>query len=39
MRIKHNIEAHSRNHCCRGKIISIKYSECVFVALIKYVNL
>jgi hypothetical protein len=22
------------NHCCSGKAISIKYSECVFVALV-----
>jgi hypothetical protein len=22
----------SRNHCCRGKIISIRYAKCVFVA-------
>ena len=28
-----NIEARSRNHCCSGKVISITYSECVFVAL------
>ena len=27
-----NIEARSRNHCCRGKSMSILYSECVFVA-------
>ena len=27
-----NIEARSREHCCRGKAISITYSECVFVA-------
>jgi hypothetical protein len=25
---------HSRNHCCRGKAISITYSECVSVALV-----
>jgi hypothetical protein len=31
---KRNIEAHSRNHWCRGKVISITYSECVFVALV-----
>jgi hypothetical protein len=31
---KRNIEAHSRNHCCLGKAISIIYSECVFVALV-----
>ena len=23
----------SRNHCCKGKALSITYSECVFVAL------
>jgi hypothetical protein len=28
-----NTEAHSCNHCCSGKSISITYSECVFVAL------
>jgi hypothetical protein len=26
--------ARSRNHCCRGKAISITYSECVSVALV-----
>ena len=31
--VKHNIEAHSRNHCYRGKAVSITYSECVLVAL------
>jgi hypothetical protein len=31
---KRNIEGRSRNHCCRGKAISIRYSECVFVALV-----
>ena len=31
---KRNIEARSRNHCCRGKAISITYSACVFVALV-----
>jgi hypothetical protein len=30
-----NIEARSRNHCCRGKAVSIKYSECVSVFLLK----
>jgi hypothetical protein len=24
----------SRNHCCRGKAISIKYSVCVSIALV-----
>jgi hypothetical protein len=31
--VTHN-EARSRNHCCRGKAISITYSECVSVALV-----
>ena len=30
---KRNFEACSRNHCCRGKAISISYSQCVFAAL------
>jgi hypothetical protein len=30
---KRNIEAHARNHCCRGKEISITYCECVSVSL------
>jgi hypothetical protein len=30
---KRNIEARSRNHCCRGKATGITYSECVSVAL------
>jgi len=30
---KRNNEARSRNHCYRGKAISIRYSECVSVAL------
>jgi hypothetical protein len=29
-----NNEALSRNHSCRGKAISITYSECVSVALV-----
>jgi len=29
-----NIEARSRNHCYRGKAISVTCSECVFVALV-----
>jgi hypothetical protein len=29
-----NSEARYRNCCCRGKVISITYSECVFVALV-----
>jgi hypothetical protein len=24
-----HIEARSRNHCCRGKVVSITYSECL----------
>jgi hypothetical protein len=31
---KRNIDARSRNHCCRGKAISITHSECVSVALL-----
>jgi hypothetical protein len=31
---KRSIEVRSRNHCCRGKAISITYSECVSVALV-----
>jgi hypothetical protein len=31
---KRNIEARSRNHCCRGKVISITYSDRVSVALV-----
>ena len=31
---KRNIEAHSRDHGCRGKAIRITYFECVFVALV-----
>jgi hypothetical protein len=34
MYVQRNIEARSRNHCCRRKAISITYSECVFVALV-----
>jgi hypothetical protein len=34
MYILRNTEARSRNHYCRGKAISITYSECVFVALV-----
>jgi hypothetical protein len=33
MYIKRNIEERSCNHCCRGKVICITYSERVFVAL------
>jgi predicted CDP-diglyceride synthetase/phosphatidate cytidylyltransferase len=31
---KRKFEKLSRNHCCRGKAISITYSECVSVALV-----
>jgi len=31
---KRNIEERSRNRCCRGRAISIKYSECVSVAFV-----
>jgi hypothetical protein len=31
---KHNTKARSRNHCGRGKAISITYYECVSVALV-----
>ena len=31
---KRNIEARSRNHCRRGRAISIVYSECVSVAFV-----
>jgi hypothetical protein len=27
------MEARSLNHCCSGKVISIIYSECVFLSL------
>jgi hypothetical protein len=33
MDVQRNIEARSRNHCCRRKSISITYSEHVSVAL------
>jgi hypothetical protein len=31
---KRNVCARSRNHCCRGKTISITYFECVSLALV-----
>jgi hypothetical protein len=34
MYVQRNIEARSRNHCCRGKAISITYFECVSLALV-----
>jgi len=33
---KHYIEAHSYNHRCHGKAISITYSECVCVYSFSY---
>jgi hypothetical protein len=30
---KHNIDACSCDHCCRGKAVSITYFECVYAAL------
>ena len=32
--VRYKIEVRSRNHCCCGTEISIKYSECMFVALV-----
>jgi len=34
MYYQRNIEAVSRNHCCRGKALCVTSSECVFVALV-----
>jgi hypothetical protein len=34
MYVKRNIEARSCNHCCRGKAVSITYSECAFLAFV-----
>jgi hypothetical protein len=31
--MERNIQARLCNHCCSGKVMSIIYSECVFVAL------
>jgi len=33
MHVLRNIKTRSYNHCCRGKAISITYSESVFLAL------
>jgi hypothetical protein len=33
MYVQCNNEARSHNHFCRGKAISVTYSECVFVSL------
>jgi hypothetical protein len=32
--LKRTIEARSFKHCCNGKILSVKYSKCVFVAYV-----
>ena len=37
MYVQRNIEARWRNHCCRRKAVSIKYSECVLVALTRHI--
>ena len=34
VRINVDIEARSRNHCCRGKEMSTAYAECVPVVLV-----
>jgi hypothetical protein len=34
MYVQRTSEARSRNNCCRGKAISITYSECISVALV-----
>ena len=34
MYVQRNSDVRSRNHCCRGKAISVIYSECVSVALV-----
>ena len=31
---KHNIETRSYSHFCRGKTVSITYSDCVLLALV-----
>jgi hypothetical protein len=31
--MERNVEAHSFNHCCSGKSISVIYSQCMFLAL------
>jgi hypothetical protein len=33
MHVQRNIEARSSNHCCRDKVVSTTYSQCVSVAL------
>jgi len=34
MHASRNIEARLRNHCCRGKAISINYNECESAAFV-----
>jgi hypothetical protein len=34
MYVQSNTEAPSSTHCCSGKVLSITYFECVFVALV-----
>jgi hypothetical protein len=31
MYLQRNIKAHSHNHCCHGKVLSITYFECVYI--------
>jgi hypothetical protein len=38
MYVKLNIEARSRNHCCRGKVMSVTYCECVCVSVVVVVQ-
>jgi hypothetical protein len=33
MYVKGDMRARSRNHCCSGKVMSVTYCECAFVAL------
>ena len=35
MYVQSTTETRSSNHCCRGKVISITYSECVSIALVR----
>jgi hypothetical protein len=34
MYVQRNIESSSRSHCCHGKAVSVRYSDCAFVALV-----
>jgi len=40
MFVQRNIEARSRNHCCRGKVMSIKLDErvCILALVIRHAN-